>query len=113
MIVHVSRLLRDATHSLSLSFTFDLTCTTFVKNKEMLSSKDTLRTGTTDCFDDRVFERCVRKHVVIAEYLFSILLCKAIGKDNTFNTIKSPVILNLYSKRVGGKMLLLEISMYL
>ena len=73
----------------------------------MLSSKDTLRTGTTDCFDDRVFERCVRKHVVIAEYLFSILLCKAIGKDNTFNTIKSPVILNLYSKRVGGKMLLL------
>ena len=94
LIVLVSRLLCNATHSLSLSCTFDLTCTACVKNKEMLSSKDTLRTGTTDCFDDRVFERCVRKHAVIAESLFSIFLCKAIGKDNTFNTIKSPVILN-------------------
>jgi len=80
----------------------------------MLSSKDTLRTGTTDCFDDRVFERCVRKGAVIAEYLFSILYSKGIRKDNTFNTIKSPVILNLNSKSIGGKLLLLfEISMYL
>lgn len=93
LIVLVSRLLRNATHSLSLSCTFDLTCTAFVKNKEMLSSKDTLRTGTTDCFDDRVFERCVRKHAVIAEYLFSILY-KRIGKEKIFNTIKSPIILN-------------------
>lgn len=92
LIVLVSRLLRNA-FSFSLSCTFDLTCTAFVKNKEMLSSKDTLRTGTTDCFDDRVFERCVRKHAVIAEYLFSILY-KGIGKEKIFNTIKSPIILN-------------------
>ena len=46
----------------------------------MLSSKDTLRTGTIDCFDDRVFERCVRKHAVMAESLFSILY-KGLGKE--------------------------------
>ena len=28
-------------------------------SQEMIETKDSLRTGPTDCFDDRVFERCV------------------------------------------------------
>ncbi|XP_015775131.1 PREDICTED: leucine--tRNA ligase, cytoplasmic-like isoform X2 [Acropora digitifera] len=37
---------------------------TFLKwTKEMLSCKDSLRTGSTSCFDDRVFESCINKAI--------------------------------------------------